>query len=310
MIQYMDDQKIACTVLNHAIQSKAYSHAYLFETNGYVNSKKLIIDFIKEILCSNDERNCEHCYQCEQIENGTFSELKIITPDGLWIKKEQLGELQEEFSTTSIESKYRVYIIQQADKLNASAANSILKFLEEPEDNIIAILVTDNIYQVLNTIISRCQVIRLSPSVIGGDTFAEKLKIAVQNQFSDILVDSLELQAKHVEDFIQYYEMNGINTILKIQKLWHNQFRDRESTLLGFDLMILYYKDLIYVKLNKEPQVFEDNNWMRKIIQKNSLTQLIQKMNKIIKLKEYNKVNINLNLLMDKLILEMEGVEK
>lgn len=308
MVDYIDEQKIACTVLDNVIKLKTYSHAYLFETNGYANSKNFILQFVKQILCPDQQKKCDDCYQCKQIDNGTFSELKIIEADGLWIKKDQLESLQEEFSKTSVESKYRVYIIQQADKLNASAANSILKFLEEPEDNIIAILVTDNIYQVLNTIISRCQVVRLSPNSKKGVTFSEKLNLAVQNQFSDMLDDSLELQAKNVEDFIQYYEMNGINTILKIQKLWHNQFKDRESVLLGFDLMILYYKDLIYLKIKKEPQIF-NNTMMYKIIEKNTLIDLTKKMNKIILLKEYNKVNVNLNLLMDKLIMELEGVK-
>ena len=65
----------------------------------------------------------------------------------MWIKKEQLLELQEEFMTKGLLTSKKIYIITDATKLNTSSANSILKFLEEPADNIIAILLADNIHQ-------------------------------------------------------------------------------------------------------------------------------------------------------------------
>ena len=74
-------------------------------------------------------------------------------------QKEQILGLQNEFSTKAIESKYKVCIILNCEQLNKYAANSLLKFLEEPEENIITILLTNNIGQVLKTIVSRCQVI-------------------------------------------------------------------------------------------------------------------------------------------------------
>lgn len=75
-------------------------------------------------------------------------------------KKEQFISLQEEFMTKGIENQKRIYIIKQAIRMNSAAANSILKFLEEPQNNIMAILITDNIHQLLPTIISRCKNIK------------------------------------------------------------------------------------------------------------------------------------------------------
>ena len=66
---------------------------------------------------------------CEQIDSGSFGELKIIDSDGQWIKKEQLIDLKEEFSKKSINGKQKVYIINNADKLNVASSNSLLKFL-------------------------------------------------------------------------------------------------------------------------------------------------------------------------------------
>ena len=82
-----------------------------------------------------------------------------------------LGEdAQTENCATLLGSLYTsVYIINEADKLNNYAANTMLKFLEEPEDNIVAILLTDNRYHVLDTIISRCQILTLKDSEILED---------------------------------------------------------------------------------------------------------------------------------------------
>lgn len=310
MIDYLKDQKIACTVLNRTIQTKSYSHAYLFETNGYTESQNLILTFVKQILCPKEPQDCTSCYQCKQIDQGTFAELKIIEPEGLWIKKEQLQELQQEFSKTSVESSYRVYIIHQVEKLNESAANSILKFLEEPEPNIIAILVTDNLYQVLDTIVSRCQIVRLSPEQKNRELPVDNMKLMLTNQHSSNLLENIQLYAESVERFLEYYELNGINTLLKSQKLWHSTFCDREQTLLGFDLMVLYYKDLIQLKLKRNMGVFEYSLEKETIIQKNTISRFTKKIIELMRIKEYIRYNVNLNLLMDKLIIQLEGVEK
>lgn len=88
-----------------------------------------------------------------------YVDVKVIKSDGMWIKKDQLLDLQSEFNNKAFEGNKKIYIIRSAEKMNVQTANSILKFLEEPVDDIIAILITDNINMLLPTIISRCQVI-------------------------------------------------------------------------------------------------------------------------------------------------------
>ena len=163
--EYIDKQKIVYKTLVNSVKNNKYSHAYLFESNGNKDVYDLAISFAKCLLCPKNYSNykaCKDCKQCERIDKKCFTDLKIIEADGLWIKKEQLDELQKEFSTKSLESNKKVYIINNAEKLNVQTSNSLLKFLEEPEENIIAILITDNIYQLLDTIISRCQIISFS----------------------------------------------------------------------------------------------------------------------------------------------------
>ena len=162
--KYMESQNIVYKTLTNAVNKNTYSHAYLFETNGNEDALDIAISFAKTLLCPNNYTNnnqCVNCTQCQKIDKNIFSDIKIIEPDGMWIKKEQLDELQKEFSKKSVESNKKIYIINHAELLNVQASNSILKFLEEPEENIIAILVTKNIYQLLTTIVSRCQIISL-----------------------------------------------------------------------------------------------------------------------------------------------------
>ena len=158
---FISDQAIAYKIFKNSISKNKLSHAYLINTNGYHKGFDFAKAFAKYLLCPNNETESHECSVCHLIDNNSYSEFKVIEADGLWIKKEQTDELQEMFSMKSLSGR-KVYIINGVENLNISASNSILKFLEEPEEGIVAILITDNIYKVLGTIVSRCQVINLN----------------------------------------------------------------------------------------------------------------------------------------------------
>ena len=92
---------------------KKLSHAYLFNLNNNVYAEDMIMSFVKSIMCKyhTDKEEYNNCYVCKRIDDGNFPDLKRIYPDGMWIKKEQLDELQQTFSTKPIESLRRCYII-------------------------------------------------------------------------------------------------------------------------------------------------------------------------------------------------------
>ncbi|PGE91020.1 DNA polymerase III subunit delta', partial [Bacillus toyonensis] len=79
--------------------------------------------------------------------------------EGGSIKKEQIQQLHKEISYTATEFSRKIYLIDRVEMLTTGAANSLLKFLEEPDGNTTAILVTENIKKVLGTIQSRCQIL-------------------------------------------------------------------------------------------------------------------------------------------------------
>lgn len=148
-------------VNNSINMNKKVSHAYLIETNGYPDYKKLVLEFIKIILLL-DKTEPEKSKINTLIDNNNYPDLKFIYPDGNYIKKEQLISLENQYSKKSMLNNKLIYVIDPADKLNLSSANTILKFLEEPPVDIIAILVTESKHLVLDTIVSRCQCLSLN----------------------------------------------------------------------------------------------------------------------------------------------------
>lgn len=294
--EYQESQKIVYKTLTNEVKKNKYSHAYLFEANGNPDAFSLVLAFAKMLLCPNNysnNDNCVNCTICERIDKNIYSDLKIIEPDGMWIKKEQLDELQKEFSTKSVESNKKVYIINEAEKLNVQASNSMLKFLEEPEEGIIAILITNNVYQLLSTIVSRCQIISLAKSTD-------------KNINIDLDEEELDIHLQTINNFVKYLEKEKLDTIIMSNKLWHDLYKERKDYILGFELLLIYYKDILNFKLNRKLELF--NNYkedIEKISNNNTFNNLIYKINKIIELKEHIKVNANQNLLLDKLIIEL-----
>ena len=300
--EYKNIQPVAYKILSNSIASGKYSHAYLFETNGYENGLDMAICFAKNILGIQDLN----------IDEQNYPELKIISPDGMWIKKEQLIDLQNEFSKKSIIGNKKVYIINQAEKLNVNSSNTILKFIEEPPEGIVAILVTENIYQLLETIVSRCQVISLNGqvNVLLADKTITKIARLISNtslEYENFISEDNETKIKNIVKFINYYESNKRKTLLHINELWFEYFQDKSQVYDAIYITLLFYKDCLNRKIGCEIEVFTDYlEDVDFVVDKNNLDDLIRKIKVINDNRYYINNNANLNLLMDKIIIEME----
>lgn len=322
---YKQGQPIAYKIFINAIKNK-HVHAYLFQVNDCMDAKDIAVSFAKSLICDkhffeNSNKECGDCTICHRIEKNCYPELVIVDSEGLWIKKEQLIDLQKKFSKKSIEGNNKVYIINGVEKLNASAANSILKFLEEPEENIVAILLAYDIQSVLKTILSRCQIIALKPNNqinIGkgcaGDQNMTLLKIGTKvyndrYEMEKYLSDKQSIvKTEAIINFIKNYEINGETIIVNVKNLWFDYFGEKNEMLLAFTIMILFYKDVLNVMNKKKLEVFDyylDD--IDEVARANNNEKIIKKLQKIIFAKDKIKYNVNANLLMDKLIIEMEG---
>lgn len=191
------DQEEFLDYIEHSItNNNKISHAYLIETRSYSDYQLLIKILIKKIL-TRDLEDKDLIKKIEyQVDNDIYADLKVIYPDGLYIKKEQLLSIERSYSKKSMIDNKMIYVIDQADKLNQSSANTILKFLEEPPENVIAILVVDNKYSVIDTIVSRCQCLSLKNKDLIDDNadlldFVNKI-----NKPTEILIEYEEYLSK------------------------------------------------------------------------------------------------------------------
>ena len=305
---YKDGQPIFYNMVNNAIKNNKLSHAYIFDSNGNPDVMDIVLSFVKSIVCLeyNDENNAIKV--CKRIDEGNYLDVMVIEPDGLWIKKNQIIDLQNEFSKKAVEGRKKIYIIKSADKMNVQTANSILKFLEEPVDDIIAILITDNINMLLPTIISRCQVIKLNKKKCSYDTISNLSDLLIGYGYNDISDDNKEKIINDVIGFTEYIENYKLDTLIYTKKLWHNNFKDRNYNIIGINLMIYFYYDVIRYKSGLKILFFNDyEDNIIKIANMNDIDVLCDKIKVLNDTLNNIKYNLNINLLIDKLVIDMCG---
>ena len=227
-----------------------------------------------------------------------------------------MDELQKEFSNKPVIGKKKVYVINNAEKLNISSSNSILKFLEEPEEGIIAILIVDNIYQLLDTIISRCQIV----SFIKKEKMSEENNILVKiskifsfnnEEYGDFIKnDKIIDYVNEIIKFIICLENNKTDAFISEATNISTFFNNTNDMQFLIYVMIAFYKDVINYKLNLKKEYFTSEffNNIEKISNKNKIQQLCSKVSILLKLKTEINYNANMNLLIDRLIVLFEGV--
>ena len=304
--KYKEEQPFAYQILINEINKNSFSHAYIIEANGYNNSLSFAIDFAKTLFCVN---NTNIKKISNLIDESNFPDLKIIDPEGLIIKKEEVDTLQVEFSKKPVFGDKKIYIINNAERLNSSASNSILKFLEEPEQNIIAILVTNNIYEILETIVSRCQIISLKEKFkdLSNLELNDRIYQSIYkniDEINQIFDENIENVLKCI-DFINYYEKYKLDTIVHINNLWFNFYKTKEQFDIAFSIIILYYVDVLKFLCGNKINIFyeyEDN--IKNISQNLTIENVCLKIQILMILSNNIKLNNNLNLIMDKFLIE------
>lgn len=310
--KYRDEQPVLFDILSNEILSNKISHAYLFNVSSSKNAFPFIYGFIKSILCPKhalDNDGCSDCNICKTIDDGNFPDISIIEPDGQFIKKEQLVNLQKDFTTTSLYNGKKIYIIKYAENLNASSANSILKFLEEPEKDIIAILLTKNVNNVLPTILSRCQVLNFL-----GESNSTGIKDYIKNLYFEVCGEEIDdtkadTLIDNLINYIIYYEKHGIDVMTHNASMWFEYFTDKKLNNIGYNLLLCYYKDVINYKLNRNIELYTDYiDLIKESASNNSMDKLYKKVYYIIEASDRNKLNVNLALNLDNLLIRMEDL--
>lgn len=144
------------------LKKKRVSHAYLFEGPEGTGKKELALWTARALLCENptvDNLPCGECVNCRRIAEHVHPDVIHIQADGQSIKVDQIRLLKSEFSRSGMESSQKIFLIEDAEKMTTGAANSLLKFLEDPDGQVTAFLLTPSKNRLLPTILSRCQVV-------------------------------------------------------------------------------------------------------------------------------------------------------
>jgi DNA polymerase III subunit delta' len=318
-------QPVVLQMLQNSIMKNRVAHAYLFEGEKGTRKKEVSMLFAKALLCERqkDGKACEECNNCRRINNGNHPDLHLVEPDGLSIKKEQIKSLQEEFSKTGVESKKKIYIIVHSDKMTVNAANSLLKFLEEPLADTTAILITENIHRILPTILSRCQTVSFKPlpkehltkqlvdegiqphmaSMAANLTnrYEEAVEICQNEWFAQARIIVLKLY--------EVLQKSAFQAMVKIQEDFVQHFKEKDQVDRALDLLLLIYKDLLQIQLGKEEQlVYPDQKekWKSNALQV-STNRLSTSMTAILEAKRKLNANMNSQLLVEQLMLKLQG---
>ncbi len=149
--------------LKFAIAENKLPHALIFSGPQSIGKKKVATALAQILICEDSKMSeaCGVCGSCLRVEKNQSENLKIISPDGAAIKADQVRDILDYLSLSNF-GKNRVIIFDQAHLMNPTAANMLLKTLEEPNPNVYFILIGPEISNFMTTIKSRSQVIRFS----------------------------------------------------------------------------------------------------------------------------------------------------
>ncbi len=321
---FLDSQKKVVKQLEKIIIKERVSHAFLFD--GVKQSRKLntAYYFAKMLLCNKVENGipCLECDECKRIDSHNHPNVNYIEADGLSIKIDQIRDLQKAFRVTGLEENRRIYIINNVEFLTQGAANSLLKFLEEPQEGVHAILLTDNMYKVINTIVSRCQIINFATpdfkDIAKGyeaDGYDREVVTLASNvsgpgEEVDDLIDDEEflLLLSSVSDTIKEFKRNKRTIICELSELWHENINGRKNQIKGIETLLYFYRDVLNYKLGREIEYFHSsNNLLGDVSDKTEVKMIIDNIDLIFNAKRKIESNVNAKLVLDQLFMKLKG---
>lgn len=303
-------QAEAMRLLNNSYKKDKLSHAYLLDGEEGTSACDIVVYMAKKLLCKRTNSPCMNCTDCKSIDSNTNLNFLHIKPDGDVIKKEQIEDLIHEFSMTSFDDRPQIYLIEKAEKMNSSAQNSLLKFLEEPAPNHYAFLTTTNYRKLLDTIVSRCQLIHLKP--VPKDYLINKLIDC------GIEIDTAYIVSYLTTDFdaaMKYIEEGKITTFLTIaekivdkdlkqkdpyieyyrNKLTFMEEKDKNYHRFFLDILILIYQELL-LRLNNEGGKYFKDLFDKATLSEYKPEEIIRKLELLNSYQERFNYNVNLDL--------------
>ena len=258
----------------NSLQKGQLSHAYLISgTNG---SPLLDIAkfFAKSILCDDPSPlACNSCITCLRVDDDNYPDFFVFDGSKSTIKKDAVTTIESSFEKKAFENKgIRIYILHLIENMTIEAINSILKFLEEPGQQIYAFLTTNNENSILPTIISRCQVLRMKlidKNIVINDAVSfgvDKKDAELLSYFyndGELIKEIIDDQEnnevfftakKCFEETIQVMDESDKDALIYyVQGNISNQIKSKEACRYFINMLVMAFEDMIAISNEKQP---------------------------------------------------------
>ena len=242
-------------ILEKSIKLNKFSHSYIFWGIEGIGKKIIAKEFAKNILCLEQQENC-NCKSCIEIDSNNNPDFQLIEPNEGKVKIEQIREMQRKVAEKPIISNKKVYIIDNADTMTTEAQNCLLKTLEEPPEYITIILICSNEDNLLSTIKSRCT--RMHFETIDIEQMRKYIKQTYPEQ--EISENIINLSQGSIGKAIKLNEKKDIyeniekiflsmqnKDLIDIMQMAEEIYKAKEDIN-----MVLDYMNVILLKLSKE----------------------------------------------------------
>lgn len=315
-------QPIIYQTFTNSLKNNSLSHAYLLVGNPGTPLLETATFLAKSILC--DEPSplaCSNCITCLRIESDNYPDVIILDGSKATIKKEDVLNIESRFEKTAFETKgIMIYVVHLVENMTLEAVNSILKFLEEPEGEVYAFLTTNNLNNVLPTIISRCQTLNLK-SIDRHEIINEAIELSIEQEDaellsyfyndSELIFDFLKNEEENENYFISKKAIKGLLKTLNegndkdatyyVQKEIIPLIKIKEEMRFFVDLLSEVFEDLLNQKCNRDIYLKSYATILSSLL--NKLPHIEQSLAEILKQRNLVNMNLNISLQIDHIIL-------
>lgn len=311
--------------LLNAISTKKVSHAYII--NGEKSSGKEFIArvFAMALQCEKGEAEpCQECRSCRQALSDNHPDIIRVThekPNTISVDDIR-AQVNNDVAIKPYSSAYKIYIINEADKMTVQAQNAILKTLEEPPEYAVIILLVSNVNTLLSTILSRCVVLNMKP--VADELIKNYLmqQLQVPDYKAEICVafargnvgkakalasseefENVKAEALSLLKYIQDMELNEI--VAAVKKI--TEYRLEINDYL--DICAIWYRDVLLFKAASDVNnlVFRDEiQAIRKTAQRSSYEGIETVISALDTAKKRLDANVNFELVMELLMLTIQ----
>ncbi|MDD2851346.1 MAG: DNA polymerase III subunit delta' [Desulfuromonadaceae bacterium] len=309
-------------VLRRSLLIGKTAHSYLFEGVSGSGRKKTALTLIQALFCTSlPDDACGSCPSCRKIAGGNHPDIHLIAPlpDKRDISVEQLREMQHDLALRPYEAPRKACIIDPAERMSTSAANSLLKTLEEPPGDALIILLTENSGMLLPTVRSRCQLVRFTPlsvehiqALLEQNGMAEEKATLVAAMAGGSMQRATELDndalAARRETVLSRVTMLSIGTIATVFDTAEELSGNRDATLELLDMLLSFFRDAVHLAAGSGEIVNSSVGIViESIAKQRSLPQTLEILERIYETRRAVQRNANPKLALDQLFMTMAG---